>query len=307
MNVGMLTSWRTQCGIAQYSMHLARALERAGTGTLILGSRNYGDRALPKEDVAEPIGELACFDVELWNQYGRHELDVERILDLPLDVLHVQYEVVLYSRLRLQQLLDVFTGVTAITYHDSCIPPDMPGPWDLEFRHRDDTGPRGQVIPFGVEYVPPLIRTFGLGRSQDEIIRPICEKHDWQFESTFGENAWLTQTALHDWLREADAIVLWYPETPMAGSSQAARTALATRRPVIVNDTSWFRDLPIGSGVRKVADTPEALESALINVFASPYIEECSWDHVASLHLAAYSEARTNAATQEDIASTPAG
>lgn len=303
MTIGMLTSWRTQCGIAQYSAHLARALERAHHATLVLGSRNYDERALPKEEVPEPIGELACFDVELWNRYGNRALDVETILALNLDVLHVQYEAVLYNRERLQELLDGFHGVKAITYHDNCIPPDMPGPWDLEFRHRHDTGPKGHVIPFGIEDHLPLVRTFGLGRTQEEIILPICERHGWRFESVatseaaFGGQPWLSQIELHRWLREADAIVLWYPDAPMAGSSQAARTALATRRPVFVNDVTWFADLPDGvKGLHKLPDSPTALEYEMVQVLESAYISDCSWDMVAELHLRDYRRALSVAA-----------
>jgi hypothetical protein len=296
VKIGLLTSWRTQCGIAQYSAHLARALERNGHATLVLGSRNYDERALPKEEWAESIGELAVFDVELWNRYGKNSLDVDQILALNLDVIHVQYQSVLFHRQRLQQLLDGFQGVSAITYHDNCLPPDMPGPWDVEFRHREDIGPRGHVIPFGVENTPPLIRTFGLGRTREDIIRPICERHGWRFESAatsetaFGGQYWMTQRELHDWLREADAIVLWYDEVPSAGSSQAARTAIATRRPVFLSDTTWFREIPCGYGVHKLSDAT-ALERSMAQSLSPPFIARCSWDRVAELHLHEYRQA----------------
>jgi hypothetical protein len=72
---------------------------------------------------------------------------------------------------------------------------------------------------------------------------------------------------LHDWLRGADAIVLWYDGNPAAGSSLAARTAVATRRPVIVNDTTWFRELPQQSGsFYKLKDDPVELEATLREV-----------------------------------------
>jgi hypothetical protein len=306
MNIGILTSWRTQCGIAQYSAHLACALERAGHGTLVLGSRNYDERALPKEDFPEPIGELPVFDVELWNRYGKHGLDVDMILGVHLDVLHVQYEVVLYNRQRLQELLDRFEGVSAITYHDSCIPPDMPGPFDLQFRHRENVGPSGTVIPFGVEIYSPLVRTFGLGRTREDIIRPICGKHGWRYESAatseaaLGGQHWKTQTELHEWLRGADLIVCWYPEVEMAGSSQAARTALATRRPLIVNDTRWFADLPERTtNFAKVPDDPTALEAEMVRTLDSPYLAESSWDRVAQLHHDAYAFAMESQRVRE--------
>jgi hypothetical protein len=296
MKVGLLTSWDTQCGIAEYARHLSAALARGGADVTILGSRNYDEREVGIESIGLPV--YPCFDVALWNRHGYSAFDAEKILTLDLDVIHCQFENVLYNRVRLQELLDQFEGVSAITYHDNCVPPDMPGPWDLEFCHRAGIGPKGHVIPFGIENVAPLVRTFGLGRTREDVIRPICEAQGWRFESAatseaaLGGQRWLTQQELHEWLREADAIVLWYGDEPMAGSSQAARTALATRRPVIVNDVTWFRDLPTQTGVfRKVADSPAALEHALMDVLGSPYITECSWTRVAEFHLRDYERA----------------
>jgi hypothetical protein len=289
VKVGLLTSYRTICGIAEYSSHLALALKRAGADVLVLGSQNEGHRNLPPDPALLTIPWLPVFDVQAWRSDGRHEFNVDAILAEGLDVLHVQYEVILFHRERLQQLLDRFEGVKVITYHDSCIPPDMPGPFDLQLRHRADTGPGGEVMPMGVEDVPPVVKTFGLGRSRADLICSICDRNGWKFEQSFGDQRWLNQGELHAWLREADAIVLWYPDVDSAGSSLAARTALATRRPLFVNDVSWFRDLPErAQHFFKLADTPEALEHGLLRGLPSSYIGEHSWDRVAQLHLDAY-------------------
>jgi hypothetical protein len=294
MRVGLLTTWNTQCGIAQYSRHLGNALARAGADVTVLGSRNYGARETGEESEL-PVERV--FGVEMWNGGQDSELDASRILAMGFDVIHCQYEVALYNRPRLQELLDQHEGASAITWHDKCVPADMPGPWDLQFRHREDTGPAGHVIPFGIEDVPPLVRTFGLGRTQEDVIRPICERNGWRFESAatseaaFGGQAWLSQLELHEWLREADAIVLWYPDAEMAGSSQAARTALATRRPVFVNDVTWFDDLPFCmDGLTKCVH-PGGLEYSLMQELARPYITDCSWDKVAAITLRDYERA----------------
>jgi len=298
MKIGLLTTFDTQCGIATYSRHLAHALARAGADVTVLASRNYDERQVVEDPTDLQV--LPCFDVEMWNRYGHRELDAEAILGLGLDVIHCQYEVVLYHRQRLQRLLNGHGGVSAITYHDSCIPPDMPGPWDLQFRHRADTGTGGDVIPFGVEDVPPLVRTFGLGRSREDVICAICDRHGWKFEASFGDRRWLTQSELHEWLREADAIVLWYDDVDSAGSSQAARTAIATRRPVFLSDTTWFREIPSGYGVHKLSDIA-ALERSMVQSLSPPFVEECSWDRVAELHLERYAAVLTQHPPRERI------
>jgi hypothetical protein len=76
--------------------------------------------------------------------------------------------------------------------------------------------------------------------------------------------------------------VLWYDEDLTAGGSAAAPQALATRRPVFVNDVEWFRDLPSEApGLRKVT-TPEELERELQEVFSpGEYVASRSWDVIA--------------------------
>lgn len=303
MRVGLLTSWRTQCGIAEYSSHLARALTRVGAEVYVLGSMNddTNGRHLPADHSwgLAALRELPVFDVQAWRVDRQHRLLVDPILAQDLDVLHVQYEVLLYHREKLRELLARFEGVKAVTWHDNCIPPDVPTNFDVAFRHREDTGPFGTVIPFGIEQVPPVVKTFGLGRSRADVIAEICERNGWRFEQSFGDQRWLSQSELHEWLREADVIVLWYPPNAGAGSSQAARTALATRRPLIVNTVEWFADLPWGPGataqdIIHAPDRPEELENALRYVLhrqAEPYIEASSWDRVANLHLSAYTAA----------------
>jgi hypothetical protein len=298
VKVGMLTTWNTQCGIAEYSRALAEAFQaRDDVELVVLGSRNYDERAVAEhEEFVVP-----CFDVEAWNRYGHHELDVERILDLGLDVLHVQYQMALYHLPRLQELFERYNGVKVITWHDSWIPPDVER-WrfDAAFTHRPGVGPTGQVIPFGIRDVPAVVRTFGLGRTREDVIAPICERNGWTFESAatseaaFGGQRWTPWRTLHEWLRGADAIVLWYADDELAGSSQAARTAIATRRPVIVNDVTWFADLPLRSGLlRKVADDPAALEATLLELLQpDPMVRDAGWETIAQIHVDAYRRAR---------------
>jgi hypothetical protein len=303
----MLTSWDTQCGIAEYSRALAGGFDQSDVELWILGSRNYDERDLGIAwsghvglPIKQPLPVVRCFDVELWNRYGHRELDVETILDLGLDVLHVQYENVLFNLDRLHELIDRFDGPAFITYHDSCNPPQLRHyDFDHAFTHREGVGPGNpEVISFPIRDMPAIVRTFGLGRTREDVIAPICERNGWVFESfatseaALGGQSWKPWRELHDWLRGADAIVLWYGEQGMAGSSQAARTAIATRRPVVVNDTTWFRELKSTGNFWKVADDPAALEATLRNVLAdNVLLGSASVERVVDLMVRRYREA----------------
>jgi anaerobic selenocysteine-containing dehydrogenase len=291
MRIGILSTWNTRCGIAEYSRHLAAALRRQGNvDVMVLGSRNFGARAVaPLEDWVTPT-----FDVQIWHPQHRFALDVEAILELQLDVLHIQYSNLFYDRRRLIDLLRRFPGVTALTYHDKggalSFPYDLP---DLLYAHREDVGvgPR-RLIPQGIDLRRPVVKTFGLGKSRLDIIAAVCERNGWDFQHSFGEDRWLESEELFEWLRDSDAIVLWYDEDHRSGGSAGAPLAIGTRRPVFVNDTEWFRDLPERTSNLRKLHTPEELELALQEVLTDRYAEQRTWDGVAQTLLSDFREER---------------
>ena len=277
LKVGMLTSWNTQCGIAEYARYLTDAMRRRDdVEVTILGSKNYDDRKVAEDEhYVVPV-----FGVLSWNSHNDHSFDTEEILQLGLDVLHVQYEVLLYNQQGLTELLSRFEGLKVITFHDNCIPPGFPGGlFNLRYTHREEVGAGERfLLPFGIENCKPIVKTFGLIRSRADIIEPICARNGWAFYKSFGEQDWKSSEELSSWLRDSDAIVLYYDDVPSAGSSQAARTAIGTRRPVILNDVTWFRGV---EGAYKIG-TPEELEELLTKLFHKPVIEEHSWDNIAA-------------------------
>jgi len=237
------------------------------------------------------------FDVLLWNRYGKHGFDVERILDLGLDVIHVQYENVVYHLDRLHQLMHEFDGPMVVTWHDNCNPPQLRW-YDFQhaFTHRAGVGPGNpEVIPFPIRRLAPVVRTFGLGRTREDILSEMCERNGWIFESfatseqRLGGQSWKPWRDLHDWLRGADAIALFYDDNGMAGSSQAARTAIATRRPVVVNDVTWFAGLPEAvQGFWKAKDA-EDMEQILRGVLWTPGVwEKASVHSIVERHVSVY-------------------
>jgi len=294
MRIGLLSTWNTRCGIAEYSRHLVDAMRRQGNVELtVLSSRNFGERAIaPHEDWVAP-----AFDVQIWHPQHRFDLDVERILSCRLDVLHIQYSNLFYDRARLIELLRRFTGVTALTYHDKGGVRAFPyGLVDLLYAHRADVGvgPR-RLIAQGIDLRRPVVKTFGLGRSRLDIIAPVCERNGWDFQHSFGEDRWLESEQLFLWLRDCDAIVLWYDDDHRSGASAGAPLALGTRRPVFVNDTEWFRDLPERAGHLRKVRTPLELESAMREALTDSYAESRTWDRLAAVLLADYREALARA------------
>lgn len=289
MRVGILTSHRVPCGVAEFSNRLADALARQpDVQPVILAGRADEHRSIPEESVHE-VHDVA--QIGLWRDDSTYTLDIEKILGLGLDALMVEYQSMLFHQAPLADLAVRFPGPTAVTFHDNCQRPDFPAnAFDLRFTHRHGVGIAAEVIPFGIENRPSIIRTFGLGRTRSDLIAPICERNGWTFETAAshepihgGGQAWMSHEDLIDWLRGADVVVLWYDPQSMAGSSQAARTAMAARRPLIVNDTEWFADLPRRAyNFQKVHDLDE-LEAALHARLAAPYVEANSWDRVAAL------------------------
>jgi hypothetical protein len=290
LRVGILSTWNTRCGIAEYSRHLAEAMSRVdGVQVTILGSRNFGDRAIaPHEEWVEP-----AFDVQIWHPKHKFELDVDRILEKQLDVLHIQYSNLFFGRRHFVELLRRFPGVTALTYHDKggviAFPHELV---NLLYAHREDVGTgRRRLIPQGIDLRRPVVKTFGLGRSRSDLIAAICERNGWSFEHNFGTENWMTSEELFTWLRDSDAIVLWYDDDRRSGGSAGAPLAIGTRRPVYVNDTEWFRDLPDRTTNLRKLHSPEQLEHALREQLADSYAELRTWDRVADRLLADFREA----------------
>jgi hypothetical protein len=285
LRIGVLSSWNTRCGIAEYSRHLVNALNRLGDVELtVFGSRNFGERAVaPYEPWATPV-----FDVQIWHPEHSFDLDVEAILAHELDVLLIQFSTLFYDHGRMVELLRRFPGVTALTYHDKegvlAFPCELV---DLLYAHREDVGvgPR-RLIPQGIDLRAPVVKTFGLGKSRLDVIGAICERNGWDFQHSFGKNRWLEHDELFAWLRDCDAIVLWYDRKLGSGGSAAAPFAIGTRRPVFVNDTEAFRDLPERTSNLRKLRTPAELEVALRELLANPYAEERTWDRVAATMVA---------------------
>src|SRR5687767_13574416 len=105
LKIGLLSSWNTRCGIAEYSRSLVEAMRRRGDlRVLVFGSRNFGGLAV--RPYAED--EVPSMDIQAWHPDKEMALDVELILEAGLDVLHIQYSNLFYNRRRLVELMRRF-------------------------------------------------------------------------------------------------------------------------------------------------------------------------------------------------------
>jgi glycosyltransferase involved in cell wall biosynthesis len=116
-------------------------------------------------------------------------------------------------------------------------------------------------------------------------------------------------------LQAADIIVLYYRPVPhITASSGAGRAALATGRPVVVADMSYFADL--GEEVVKVEpEDPRLLGSTLLNLWSDPARRaalarraeaksaDTAWPVVAHAHRALYERVIADSVVPELLAS----
>ena len=288
IKLGLLTTWNTRCGIAEYSRYIVEQFQkRDDVEVTVFGSINHGDYELREdEDFVVPTFEMA-----LWAN-GSDRFLIENILERDIDVLHIQYQMLFYNPPLFEELISRFPGRTVITYHDNDFPPGFPYEQiDFRYTHRLGVG-MGECheIAHGLENRKPVVKTFGRGRSRADIIGAICERNGWEFQAFFGgtSKAWMETPDLYRWLRDSDAVALWYDEAERAGSSGAVRIAISTRRFVVCNSTTWFNEIPPrGANFVKV-DTPDEFERALQQALGNAFIERDSWERIAERHMADY-------------------
>lgn len=286
MRIGILTSWNVPCGISQYSARYADALRAIGHEPVILAA--VGDPAFssPEETNHEVVN---VGTLGRWCHHGETVLGTSPIEGMGLDAVHVQYQSSLFRQPDLVRLRNDYTGTMAITFHDNAVHHTFPfSAFDRLFTHRKGVGCLwAKVIPMPIEVRKPIVCTFGLGRTRSDLLREMCDRKGWVFDDWSSNGLpelWQPHDVLMDRLRSSDAIVIWYEDDPGAGSSSAARMALAARRPVFTNTTRWFEEMPpVLTGRYEKVPLLSSLERVLAELFCEPsYISERSWPVVAA-------------------------
>ena len=301
MRITFISTYKIKCGISEYTYNLSRALLGLGHEVTVLANIPSGSGQDVLQLASDPTGLrlIRCWGVSGWGAKGDPDEDIIRDEVKRADVVHWQFQNFLYDE-RLQTLFGAELAMTkakrVVTLHDSGIGP--------AFRHDvvdkflasrrgilDAAGVAGSVVPMGAVYRRPLVATFGLGRSNADLIAKSCERIGFDFK-VFSWTDWVpSKDDFIDRLRTADALVLAFPDVGAEVVSSSVRDALATYRPVIVTSSSWFSDLMAKPGLVTFCQYDEvAIASALNSLLGgrAGWLKDNSWEAAARANLAAY-------------------
>jgi hypothetical protein len=300
MNIAMLTTWNSACGIAEYSRNLVIELLKLGH-RVFLFTNNLGliEPWFPEQS---NLFNTVAFGVKFFGETPTFkELEIIRALkDFernygPLDVFHVQYHVSLYEAKGFNTLMKNLKCKKIITRHDSAT--NMK--YNLEVFEKTIVHNTSVINPFskdlGHRYIPfptielmPGVFSFGMGRNDYDFIQNACEEIGVDFKYQDSKKAgWLDEDELFYRMAMADAIVLWYNDVQLEGQSAALRTAISSCRPVIVNKVGWFSDAP---GFVYKAENKNELQILLDEILHLRYIRDNSFENCALKHIEIYKE-----------------
>ncbi len=285
MNIAMLTTWNSSCGIAEYSRNLTKALYKLGHNFLILNNTNSGQT---RRFYTVPI-----FGVHWWGEDPTIKVDLAteamRIFEQehgPIDVFHVQYQGSLYEPDGFNQLIQKVKQRKVITLHDSSVnlKHDFSS-FDVTVTHRPMKFTYGKYfqLPMPTIRRPIKVFSFGMGGRNDyKLLKQLCDSEGYEFDyHDAREHGWLGEETLFERMQKADVIVLWYNEVPIKGQSSALRTAISSHRPVVVNSVGWFEDAP--DFVYR-AGCIEDCGSLISRAVHDDYIYNNSYEHAALTH-----------------------
>ena len=293
MNICMLTTWNSSCGIAEYSKNLVKEYIKLGHNIIILNN------VIESQSINSNIsfvssrvfgvywwGEIPAFDCEkAWDMMNYFERAVG-----PIDVLHVQYQSSLYEPEGFNEFISGVSCKKVITTHDSSVNSKHNlKVFNAHIVHRPFKKVYADYyqLPMPTTERTPKVFSFGMGGRNDyDFIQNACEEIGVKFEKHDGrEDGWLSEHNLFVKMKEADAIVLWYNDVTIQGQSAALRTAISSHRPVIINHTGWFDDAP--HFIRKV-NTKDELQFVLAEILNLEYIRKNSYKNLAERHLEIY-------------------
>jgi len=280
----MLTTWNSACGIAEYSRHLVEEFKNMGHKVLLLVNKASSNYEYKSSEYIIPVfgvwwwGEDSSFD----NNRIKEGIEYFEAKEGKIDVVIIQYQSSLYDDKGLNQFVNNKYPIILVR-HDSS--------WNKKHNLKVVTTISHNVhiehthyIPFPTIELIPKVFSFGMGRNDYDFIRLACAEIGIDFEGHDArKDGWLSEEVLFNKMSNADAIILWYNEVGIEGQSAALRTAISSKRPVIINDVDWFKDAP--SFVHKVS-TKEQLQHILYyDILHLDYIKNNSYYECAKKYL----------------------
>lgn len=295
MNIVMLTTWNSNCGIAEYSRNLVKEfLEMKEVHNVLLLTNKPADTL----DIHPRRMVVPVFGVHWWGEnprfYQNEAWDAMCMFEAkhgPIDVLFVQYQSSLYEPEGFNLFLKGVKCPVIMLQHDSSKNDKHDFSRISKIMAHNDELSHDYFIQFPTVEKPASVFSFGMGRNDYNFIKMVCDSIGLQFNSHDSrKDGWLSEDELFDRMKDADAIVLWYNDVPIKGQSAALRTAIASHRPVIVNDIDWFKDAPFS--VVKVPfhrrtdkDKAVSLAIALTRALNLGYIKSHSYRKCAERYL----------------------
>lgn len=272
MKIAMLTTENSACGVAEYARYFKEEYENLGHEVLVLGNPKY-------------------FEVSWWgegNKFYANNIWVALNKFAP-DIFHVQYQGSLYSPHMFNLLMEelkVKNYRKVVTIHDSSRNEHQLDLFDDIIYHKDgivfeeELLVKSHKLPFPIPEMIPMVFSFGMGRNDYKFIERVCSELGISFMSHDSrQDKWLSEDKLFSQMKLADVIVLWYNEVSgIVGASSAARTSIASHRPVITNNVSWFNDLD--KTIFWVVNEFQ-LKGAIREILHLDYIEENSYSTTA--------------------------
>lgn len=308
MNIAILTTWDSNCGIAEYSRNLVIELLALGHRVFLFTNKDPYFIVLKDKSHYLNLFVTKIFGVSWWGEDSEfcYQHAWNTINDLekaygPIDVLNIQYQSSLYAPSGFNEFLKGVRCPIVVTQHDSTVNLAHNFPYPTYTIAHNEEIPAEYYIPFPTIEKKPKIFSFGMGRNDYTFIEKACKDIGADFEGHDARKAgWLTEEALFAKMKESDVIVLWYDEVNLEGQSAALRTAISSNRPVIVNGVGWFNDAPkfvhkvITKHLESEFSKSAVLAATLIDVLHLVYIRENSYKECAKKYVRVFNEIKTN-------------
>lgn len=283
----MLTTWNSNCGIAEYSAHIVKeflTMKEKNNVLLLTNKPNSSLESHPR------LGVVPVFGVHWWGedpkfQFGKalSEMNDFEYKNGAIDVLFIQYQSSLYEAKGFNQFISGVKCPIILVQHDSTVNKEHDfSKIKRRIVHNEEISVDDYITFPTIERTASVF-SFGMGRNDYDFIEKACTEIGVNFWSHDSRKAgWWPEEKLFEAMRFCDAVVLWYNDVPLKGQSAALRTAISSHRPVIVNNIGWFENAP--NFVIKVSDKI-GLQLALIQALHLGYIKTASFSKCAERYL----------------------